>query len=308
DAHIEKYGTCEDLVGSFELQADIPSSTNPQIECSGTSLADISSYSLLDLDFQEESFITLNISNYEEEVAEIEPESDDEETIMDYSAPDIEKEDEVFENIDNLDNSFGWILIWILRYQQRYRLPDTATESLVKFMHYLLTYLDNDQFNNFPESLYLARKLMGLGLHINNYTPCLACDKLYEPKPELLRIILTNKCLDEIVSHADTDDRISNSLKILKGRISSGSMAIPDEFESQDLLQFYNLRNIISQGEAFGYKSFPGTFLDPKLENTILQTDIQTLLVEFYNDTGTGYQFTRPGCISGINEIAVFLN
>ena len=95
--------------------------------------------------------------------------------------------------------------------------------------------------------------------------------------------------MDEIVSHANTDDRISNSLKILKGRISSGSMAILDEFELQDLLQFYNLRNIISQGEAFGYESFPGIFLNPKLENAILQTDIQTLLVEFYNDAGTGY-------------------
>ncbi|CAG8768136.1 24254_t:CDS:1, partial [Racocetra persica] len=39
--------------------------------------------------------------------AEIEPESDDEETIMDYSAPDIENGDEKkFDHIDNLDNSF----------------------------------------------------------------------------------------------------------------------------------------------------------------------------------------------------------
>ncbi|CAG8807139.1 21849_t:CDS:1, partial [Gigaspora rosea] len=56
--------------------------------------------------------------------------------------------------------------------------------------------------------------------------------------------------------------------------------------------------------EAFGYESFPGTFLDSKLENAILQTDIQTLLVEFYNDAGIGYQFTRPGCILEIDEIA----
>src|SRR5260363_205416 len=117
-----------------------------------------------------------------------------------------------------------------------------------------------------------------------------------------------NKCLDKIVSYADTDKRLSNSLKILKGRISSSSMAIPDKFESQDLLQFYNLRNIINQEEAFGYESFPGTFLDPKLENGMLQPDIQTLLIEFYNDAGTGYQFTRPGCISGIDKIAVFPN
>jgi len=63
-------------------------------------------------------------------------------------------------------------------------------------MHYLLIYLDKNQFNNFPESLYLTRKLMGLGLHINNYTPCPACDKLYEPskvitkKPEQIPICL----------------------------------------------------------------------------------------------------------------------
>ncbi|CAG8736433.1 14341_t:CDS:2, partial [Gigaspora rosea] len=91
DAHIEKYGICEDLVGSSELQADIPSSTNPQIK-SSTSLANISSHNFEYL-------------CYKEEVAEIEPKSDDEKTIMDYSAPDIENE-EVFKNIDNLDNSF----------------------------------------------------------------------------------------------------------------------------------------------------------------------------------------------------------
>ncbi|CAG8776040.1 1194_t:CDS:1, partial [Racocetra fulgida] len=76
-------------------------------------------------------------------------------------------------------------------------------------------------------------------------------------EPELLRIILTNNCLDEIVSHAENDKRLSDSLTIIKGRISGGSIDISDEFESQDLLQFYNLRNIIDQREAFGYESFP---------------------------------------------------
>ena len=178
---VKKYEIWKDVVNLSELQANIPSSADPQIESSCTSLANTSSHNLLDLDFQEEPFLvnkkdkkkaksiireqpdidiileTLNISDYEEEVAEIKPENNNEETIMDYSASDIKNGDkEVFENIDNLDNSFGWILIWILKYQQRYWLSDTATESLVKFMHYLLTYLDQDQFNNFSESLYLA--------------------------------------------------------------------------------------------------------------------------------------------------------
>ncbi|CAG8837884.1 36393_t:CDS:2, partial [Racocetra persica] len=75
-------------------------------------------------------------------------ESDDEETIIDYFASDIENGNEKeFEHINNLDNSFD---------------------------------LDQDQFKNFLKSLYLAKKLMGLGLHINNYATCSACNKLYE--------------------------------------------------------------------------------------------------------------------------------
>ena len=104
-----------------------------------------------------------------------------------------------------------------------------------------------------------------------------------------MRIILINKCLDAIVLHAKNDDRLSNSLSILKERISGSSVDIPDAFESQDLLQFYNLRNIINQEEAFGYELFPGIFLSPKLENAILQPNIQNLLIEFYNDADTGF-------------------
>ncbi|CAG8707104.1 16925_t:CDS:1, partial [Racocetra fulgida] len=124
--------------------------------------------------------------------------------------------------------------------------------------------------------------------------------------PELLRIILTNNSLDEVVSNAEKNVRLSDSLTILKGRISGGSIDISDEFETQDLLQFYKLRNIIDQGESFGYEPFPGIFLGPKLENAILQNDILDLLVEFYNNRVTGYQFTTLGDISEIDQISVF--
>ena len=181
DAHIERYGVCEELVGSTEPQVDFPSPTDPHIEGSGTSETDILFPTLIDISLQEESFLvvkkdrkktkviireqsdidlaleTLNASDSEEEITEVEPESDDEDTILDYSAPDIENGDEkIFEDIENLDQDFGQILIWILRYQQRYRLADTATESLIKFMHFLLTDLDQNQFKNFPPLLYLA--------------------------------------------------------------------------------------------------------------------------------------------------------
>ncbi|CAG8719555.1 7609_t:CDS:1, partial [Racocetra fulgida] len=83
----------------------------------------------------------------------------------------------------------------------------------------------------------------------------------------------------KIVLHIENDNRLSNSLTILKEQISGDSIAISDEFELQDLLQFYNLRNIINQEEAFGYESFSGIFFDLKLKNAILQPNIQNLLV-----------------------------
>ena len=120
-----------------------------------------------------------------------------------------------------------------------------------------------------------------------------------------MRIIVTNNCLDKIVLRVE-NNRLSDSLTILKGWTSGSSIDISDEFESQDLLQFYNLRNILNQGEAFGYESFPGTFLGPKAENAVLQLNILNHLIEFYNDAATGFQFTKPGQISGIDQIPVF--
>ncbi|CAG8775656.1 8215_t:CDS:1, partial [Cetraspora pellucida] len=98
----------------------------------------------------------LATSDYDKEVIKIEPESNDKDIMLDYSSPDIESsKEEIFKNIGNYDERFSWILIWILKYQQRYQLPDTATDSLLKFIYYLLTYLNQDQFTNFSKSLYL---------------------------------------------------------------------------------------------------------------------------------------------------------
>ncbi|CAG8830233.1 19485_t:CDS:1, partial [Cetraspora pellucida] len=49
----------------------------------------------------------LVISDYDEEVIEIEPESDDEDIILNYSTPDIKSsEEEIFEDIGNYDKRF----------------------------------------------------------------------------------------------------------------------------------------------------------------------------------------------------------
>ncbi|CAG8683893.1 3076_t:CDS:1 [Dentiscutata heterogama] len=135
DAYIAKYRVCKELLSTYEPYPNISSPTDSQIGPSSISSINISLSTLLDPEFQKSFLVTknkrkkakaiireqpdidivlktLNISNNEEEVAEIEPDSDNEKTIMDYSAPNIENEDkEEFEHIDNLDNSFDQILI-----------------------------------------------------------------------------------------------------------------------------------------------------------------------------------------------------
>ncbi|CAG8792046.1 18043_t:CDS:1, partial [Racocetra fulgida] len=51
------------------------------------------------------------------------------------------------------------------------------------------------------------------------------------------------------------------------------------------------------------YEPFPDIFLGSKSENIILQNNILDILVEFYNNRVTDYQFTTPGDISGIDQI-----
>ena len=90
-------------------------------------------------------------------------------------------EDYDMQNI-NSDQSFTWIVYWILKYQERYRLSDMATNSLIKFIRYLLISLDENTYSKFPTSLYMARKLFGIGDQIIKYATCQTCCKLYSIK------------------------------------------------------------------------------------------------------------------------------
>ncbi|GES75867.1 hypothetical protein GLOIN_2v1792112 [Rhizophagus clarus] len=74
---------------------------------------------------------------------------------------------------------FHWIVLWILLYQERYKLSDVATDSLVKFLRYLLVFLDSTMYNSFPTSLYIACKKLGICAHIIKYASCEKCYKLY---------------------------------------------------------------------------------------------------------------------------------
>src|SRR4051794_6343358 len=94
----------------------------------------------------------------------------------DYSPPDYNLPDN-FNDIQNISEE--WIIIFILRFQTRYRLPDTAIDTLIKFVKHILTELDCDRFKDFPTSLYTARKKLGLKHQFVNFSICPSCHKLH---------------------------------------------------------------------------------------------------------------------------------
>lgn len=72
-----------------------------------------------------------------------------------------------------------WILLWIFKYQERFRLPDVAINSLIKFFKKVLVDTDSHHFEGFPSSAYIARKLLGIR-KIRKYIVCPECHKNYD--------------------------------------------------------------------------------------------------------------------------------
>ncbi|PKC64471.1 hypothetical protein RhiirA1_396016 [Rhizophagus irregularis] len=82
------------------------------------------------------------------------------------------------------DNRILWILIWIMRFQTRFNLPETGIESLIKFMKLVLREIGGSNFDTFPGTLFLAKNVLGLKDLFHSFVPCQKCHKLYN-KQEL---------------------------------------------------------------------------------------------------------------------------
>ena len=100
------------------------------------------------------------------------------EIFEDYSPPPYQDPD--MEEESTINERFSWILLWIMTFRIRFNIPETATESLIKFMKLVLVEIGGEDFSKFPNSLYLARKILGLKDRFRILIPCPKCHKLYE--------------------------------------------------------------------------------------------------------------------------------
>ena len=103
--------------------------------------------------------------------------SDDEIPVEQFTAPDNDSE---FKYPDtNVNFADSWILIWIFKYQTRFRLSDVAIDSLIKFFQQVLMDADQRRFKNFPSSLYTASNLLQIGNQSKTYAVYPSCNTLY---------------------------------------------------------------------------------------------------------------------------------
>jgi hypothetical protein len=129
------------------------------------------------------------ISEYSEVYDDQNEYSDDESTNSEDSRDDDDEEvnfastefDEDEANLPciNIDYNYAWIILWVLQYQQQYKLSNISIDSLFKFLRFLLLMIDKNKFLSFPTSLYMAKKVLGIRTNIVKYAACNKCHKLY---------------------------------------------------------------------------------------------------------------------------------
>ncbi|UZO05868.1 uncharacterized protein OCT59_026206 [Rhizophagus irregularis] len=101
--------------------------------------------------------------------------------IEEFTAPDfndLESDHKYFNTNINFNDS--WILLWIFKYQARFRIPDVAIESFIKFFRMVLLDTDRTRFENLPTSFYIAKKLLGINKRNRTCAVCPECNTLYK--------------------------------------------------------------------------------------------------------------------------------
>src|SRR6266540_7516458 len=65
-------------------------------------------------------------------------------------------------------------------FRTRFNIIETTTEALIKFMKLVLIKIEGDNFRDFPNSIYLAKKTFGLKDQFYSLISCPKCHKLYQ--------------------------------------------------------------------------------------------------------------------------------
>src|SRR5271154_1011723 len=68
----------------------------------------------------------------------------------------------------NIDINDPWILIWIFKYQERFKLSNVAINSLIGFFSLVLKNINTNQFKDFLLTIFMARKVLAIRKNQNS--------------------------------------------------------------------------------------------------------------------------------------------
>jgi hypothetical protein len=101
---------------------------------------------------------------------------------------------------------------------------------------------------------------------------------------ELLRIIMQDWQLDDLLSNQMNTDIFINAFKLVQHRSTTGSLSVYDDFEITELQQFRLIYNLLVEETITGMEHFPGKMLTPQKMYVQLPDNMYSLLVKFYKN------------------------
>src|SRR5271170_7816005 len=117
-----------------------------------------------------------------------------------------------------------------MSFRARFNLPETATESLLKFMKLVLIEIGGADFDEFSDTLYLIKEVLDLKDRFYSFAACLKCLKLY--KGQEVRVSSVTKCQHiEYLNSKNNRTRLcqmplSRPTRLLNGRVSNQPILI----------------------------------------------------------------------------------
>ncbi len=103
-------------------------------------------------------------------------------------------------------------------------------------------------------------------------------------EPELLRIIMQNWRLDNILSHQLNNDKLFEGLKLLKPRSTTSTLAAYDELDYNELFRFRQIFCQEIDNTINGSEAFSSEMLTPRKNQVSLPDDIYQILIEYYSN------------------------
>jgi hypothetical protein len=162
-----------------------------------------------------------------------------------------------------------------MKFRTRFNLPGTATESLIKFLKLVLTEIGGADFNEFPDSLYMAKNILGLKEQFQSFVVCPKCHKLYN-KQEVKKFSQDANLSVMRCRHIEFPNSTTRKTKLCETPLSQKIALLNDEVKIRPELIF-PLASIRQQLEAMycrpGFESYLRHWVDRQQFDNIL-TDI----------------------------------